>query len=41
MSVITHLAAMNAAHWSFIGMGSLLEAVIMWAWRVATGAGNG
>jgi hypothetical protein len=33
MSVLTHLAAMNAAQWWFIGMGALVETVIAWAWR--------
>jgi hypothetical protein len=32
MSVLTHLAAMNAAQWWFIGMGSVVEATIIWAW---------
>jgi hypothetical protein len=32
MSILAHLAAMNAAQWSFIGMGSLVEATIVWAW---------
>jgi hypothetical protein len=33
--VINTLAAMDAAQWSFVGLGAMVEAVIIWAWRVS------
>ena len=33
--MIDVLAVMNAAQWFFVGMGVVVEAVIIWAWRAS------